>query len=158
MKLSQNFTLAELTRSSTAERLGLSNEATPEIVEALFSVAAMLENVREHLSSVAGKPIPIIVTSGYRSPAVNKAVGGVASSDHARGLAADIVASAFGSPHAVAKELCGHINALGIGQIILEGVKGKQWVHLSVAPPVNPINRVITITDAGVQTGIKELT
>lgn len=157
MNLSQNFTLTELTRSTTAQRLGLPNEATSEVVEALFEVAGMLENVREHLCGMAGRPIPIVVTSGYRSPAVNKAVGGVTSSDHVRGMAADIVAPAFGTPHAIACELAEHLSALGIGQMILEGVNGKRWLHLSTASPVRAVNRILTITDSGTQVGIKDI-
>lgn len=157
MNLSKNFTLGELTHSNKAVALGLSNEATPEIVEALCSVAAMLENVREHLSAVAGRPIPITVTSGYRSPELNKAVGGVTSSDHVRGMAADIVAPAFGTPYAIACELAEHLDGMCIGQMIVEGVNGKRWLHLSTASPVRSINRVLTITDAGTEVGLKDV-
>lgn len=151
MNLTPHFTLAELTASSTAARLGLDNRAPPEIVPPLILTAEMLERIRGTLGC------PVIVTSGYRGPAVNRAVGGVTSSDHTRGRAADFVAPAYGTPYQIAKLLAPLISALGIGQLILEGVKGKQWVHVSTVTPEKPVNRVITITDAGVRLGIQEL-
>ena len=152
MKLTAHFTLGELTRSSTAERLRLDNTPTPEALRALQTTAEMLERIRTTLGR------PIIVTSAYRSPAVNRAVGGATSSDHMAGQAADIVVPAFGTPHLVASALAPLVSVLGIGQLILEGVKGKQWVHVSTRTPLKPVNRVITITDAGVRVGIHALT
>ena len=152
MKLTPHFTLGELTRSSTAERLRLDNTPTPEALRALQTTAEMLERIRTTLGR------PIIVTSAYRSPAVNRAVGGATSSDHMAGQAADIVVPAFGTPHLVASALAPLVSVLGIGQLILEGVKGKQWVHVSTRTPAKPVNRVITITDAGVRVGIHALT
>lgn len=152
MKLTPHFTLGELTRSSTAERLRLDNTPTPEALRALQTTAEMLERIRTTLGR------PIIVTSAYRSSAVNRAVGGATSSDHMAGQAADIVVPAFGTPHLVASALAPLVSVLGIGQLILEGVKGKQWVHVSTRTPLKPVNRVITITDAGVRVGIHALT
>lgn len=151
MQLTKHFTLAELTNSSTAQRLGLSNTAPPEIVPRLLRTAEMLERIRATLG------VPVIVTSGYRAPAVNKAVGGVTSSDHMQGHAADIVAPGYGTATQIARTLAPLVSTLGIGQIILEGVKGKQWVHVSTRVPDKPANRVITITDKGAQLGIQEL-
>lgn len=151
MKLTPHFTLAELTRSATAERLKLDNLPTPEALAALQSTAEMLERIRSTLGH------PVVVTSAYRAPAVNKAVGGATSSDHMAGQAADIVCPAFGTPHLVASTLAPLVSVLGIGQLILEGVGGKQWVHVSTRTPSKPVNRVLTITDAGVKAGIHEL-
>ena len=149
--LSEHFTFVELTNSSTAKRLGLSNIPDGPALYQLTKLAEMLERVRAKLG------VPVTVTSAYRSPAVNKAVGGRTSSDHLKGMAADIVAPRFGTPHAVASALAPHVSELGIQQLILEGIKGKQWVHLSIDPVDNPINRIITITDSGVKPGIVEL-
>lgn len=151
MKLSQHFTLAELTASNKAQQLGLDNQPPPELVPRLVLLAEMLERVRATLNA------PITVTSGYRGQALNRAVGGVTSSDHTQGHAADIVAPGYGTPYQIAKLLAPLVSTLGIGQLILEGVKGKQWVHLSTHVPEKPANRVITITDAGAQLGIQEL-
>lgn len=151
MQLTKHFTLAELTASTTAQRLGLNNAAPPEIVPRLTRTAEMLERIRATLN------VPVIVTSGYRAPAVNRAVGGVTSSDHTQGHAADIVAPGYGTATQIARTLAPLVSVLGIGQIILEGVKGKQWVHVSTRVPDRPANRVITITDQGTQLGIQEL-
>lgn len=150
-RLSPHFTLAELTASAKAVSLGLRNVPDSAALYQLAKTAQMLERVRELLG------VPITVTSGYRSPAVNAAVGGRTSSDHLKGMAADIVAPGFGDPHAVATAIAPHVSTLGIGQLILEGIKGKQWVHLSIDPVDNPINRIITITDAGTVAGIVEV-
>lgn len=151
MNLTPHFTLSELSASSTADRLGLANTPAPEIVPRLVRTAEMLELIRSELGA------PVTVTSGYRSPAVNRAVGGVTSSDHAQGHAAYIVAPKFGTPYQIAKKLAPLIDALGIGQLILEGIKGKQWVHVSTHKPEKLVNRVITITDTGAQVGIQEI-
>ncbi|MBB1649833.1 D-Ala-D-Ala carboxypeptidase family metallohydrolase [Delftia sp. UME58] len=151
MQLTPHFSLTEMTASSTAQRQGLDNTPTPEALQRLALTAAMLERVRAHLG------VPIIVTSGYRSRAVNAAVGGVTSSDHAIGAAADIVAPQFGMPYAVAKALAPHVNALGIGQIIYESVGGKHWVHLSTRTPDKPVNRVITVSGKNTLVGVQEV-
>lgn len=151
MKLSQHFTLAELTASNKARELGLDNTPPHELMPRLILVAEMLERIRSTLNA------PITVTSGYRGQALNKAVGGVSSSDHTQGHAADIVAPGYGTPYQIAKALAPLVSVLGIGQLILEGVKGKQWVHVSTRVPEKVSNRVITITDAGAQLGIQEL-
>ena len=151
-KLTPNFTLAELTASPTGARLGIVNAPPPEHLEKLTLTAELLERVRQVLGC------PVIVTSGYRCMRLNIAVGGVTSSDHARGQAADILAPGFGTPYEVAKKLAPLVSTLGIGQLILEGIKGKQWVHISTRIADKPVNRVITITDAGAQMGIQVLT
>ena len=151
MQLTPHFSLSEMTRSSTAASRGLDNTPTPEALQRLELTAQMLERVRAHLR------VPITVTSGYRSRAVNEAVGGVTSSDHAHGLAADIVAPRYGTPYQIAKSLAPLISALGIGQIIYESVGGKQWVHLSVRVPDKPVNRVITVHGRQTLVGIQEV-
>lgn len=152
MKLTEHFTLAELTRSTKAVQLGLDNNPPPDVLRALQTTAEMLERIRNVLN------VPVIVTSGYRSPRVNKAVGGVTSSDHLTGQAADIQAPRYGSPYLVASTLAPLVSTLGIGQLILEGVGSKQWVHVSTRRPDKVLNRVITITDAGARVGIQRLT
>jgi hypothetical protein len=149
MQLTKHFDLAELTRSSVAQARGLSNEPPPELLPRLILTAEMLERIRSTLDA------PVIVTSGYRSPQVNIAVGGTTSSDHTQGHAADIVAPMFGTPYDIARRLAPLVSTLGIGQIILEGIKGKRWVHVSTHTPEKAVNRIITITDSGVLVGIQ---
>ena len=83
MNLSKNFTLAELTKTST----GIPNNPTPVEIERL---RLLCEKVLQPLRDKFGAPI--IVNSGYRSQQVNKAVGGVPSSQHVKGEAVDITA------------------------------------------------------------------
>ena len=151
MKLTPHFTLAELTASAKARQLGLDNTPAPELMPRMVLLAEMLERIRTALDA------PITVTSGYRSPSVNRAVGGVTSSDHSQGHAADFVAPGFGSASDIAVKLAPQVSVLGIGQLILEGVRGKQWVHVSTRTPDNSVNRVLTITDAGTKHGIVRL-
>ena len=151
MKLSSHFTLAELTASNTAKRLGLDNTPAPELLPRLIMLAEMLERIRSTVNA------PVIITSGYRAPAVNRAVGGVTSSDHTQGHAADIVAPGFGTAEQLARLLAPLVSTLGVGQLILEGISGKRWVHVSTHSPERAINRVLTITDAGIAIGIVSL-
>lgn len=146
-----NFTLGEFTRSNRAAALRIDNTPPVDVIPRLLATAHMLQRIRDRL----GKPITI--TSGYRCPALNKAVGGVTSSDHISGQAADIVAPGYGTPQALAEWIAPRVSELGIGQLILEGIKGKQWVHVSTRIPFDPVNRIITITDAGTRPGIHRL-
>ena len=84
MQLSEHFTLEEFIRSDTAKQLGNDNKPTPEHIENLKVTAAGFEKGRALLG---GKPIKI--TSCYRNPVVNKAVGGTATSAHPMGFAGD---------------------------------------------------------------------
>ena len=151
MQLTQHFTLAELTKSSTAERLELDNTPPPEVLPALTRTAEMLERIRSTLG------VPVTVTSGYRAWAVNKAVGGVTTSDHAQGRAADIVAPRYGTPLQIARALAPLVEVLGIGQLIYERFGSTSWVHVSTRVPDKRVNRVITITSAGTQLGVQEV-
>lgn len=151
MQLTPHFTLAELTASNKAKALGIDNTPPEELIPRLIRTAEMLERIRELLGA------PVMVTSGYRCSALNKAVGSASTSDHPQGHAADFVCPGYGSAYQVAKALAPQVSVLGIGQLILEGVQGKQWIHVSTRVPEKASNRVITITDAGAELGIQEL-
>ena len=85
MQLSKNLALAEVMRSETAKRKGISNMPTPEHIENFKLLAEkVFQPIREHFG------IPIILSSGYRSKALNTAVGGALSSQHCTGEAIDI--------------------------------------------------------------------
>ena len=121
-RLSPNFTLGELTHSQVAERFGLDNTPPPPTLRSLERLAQALERARASLGGV-----PLHVSSGYRSPAVNKAVGGSLKSAHLRGLAADFTAPAYGDPRAVALRLAADRDVL-FDQLIFEGT----WVHIGL--------------------------
>lgn len=148
MKLSAHFSLEELTH--TEQRMD--NSCPAELLPALTDTADMMERIRAVLSAAKGREIPIIVTSGYRSPAVNAAVGGQPKSDHVNALAVDFKAPAFGTPYDICKFLEPILDDLGIGQCIHEF---GRWVHVSSKAPERSVNRVITITAAGVQLGVQ---
>lgn len=129
MNLTKNFTLNELTQSETALRKGLNNAPTQEVITALQTLAVnVLQPIRDHYSR------GVKVNSGYRSPEVNASVGGSKTSDHCKGMAADIEIP--GLPNV---ELAKYIkDTLQFTQVILEfytpGVPDSGWVHVSYDP------------------------
>ena len=84
MRLSKNFLLSEITHSNTAKRLGILNEPNKEHLKNLQGL------VREVIQPIRDGLGPIRVTSGYRSPALNRAIGGSHKSQHCKGQALDI--------------------------------------------------------------------
>ena len=85
MRITPHFTLEEFERSGTAARLHIDNRVPAELVPNIkYLCEEVLEPLREHFQE------PIYVSSGYRCPELNKAVGGVKSSQHMQGEAADI--------------------------------------------------------------------
>ena len=133
MQLTPHFSLEELTASSAHP--SIPNEPDPEIVAALAVTAGLLEQVRALLGH------PISVSSGYRSPALNAAVGGVSNSAHLHGFAADFECPAFGTPLAVCRALAA--SDLKWDQLIEEGT----WVHISTDPRMRQM--VLTKNPAG---------
>ena len=126
MKLTENFSLAEMTKSETALRLDLPNDPEPDHLE---NMKALAENVLQPVRNYFGMGVK--VNSAYRHPDVNKAVGGSTTSDHCKGMAADIEIP--GIPNA---ELAEWIqDNLEFRQLILEfytpGVPDSGWVHVS---------------------------
>ena len=127
MKLSNNFSLNELTKSQTAERKGIDNTPSAEHQENLKSLCThVLQPVRDHFGQV------VSVSSGYRSPELCTAIGSKITSQHAKGEAADF--EIFGVSN---KELADWIHYnLNYDQLILEYWKGEDdpnsgWVHCS---------------------------
>lgn len=121
MFLTPHFTLAEMTASQVASREGLDNTPDNLTIANLVELCRTLEQVRALVGT------PILVSSGYRSPALNRKVGGSATSAHLRGLAADINAVSI-TPKELAKRIVG--SDLAFDQLILEF---DSWVHLGLA-------------------------
>lgn len=140
-RLSEHFDLAEFTVSRTAARKGLDNTPPQEVVDRLRATAAHLEVIRALLGR------PLLISSGYRAPAVNAAVGGAVGSAHVLGYAADFVSPGFGDPLAI----CRAIVAAGVrfDQMIEEGT----WVHLSFDPRMR--GEVLTKDGAGYRRGLR---
>ena len=126
MKLTENFSLSELTKSQTATRKGIDNTPSPEHQENLRLLCeAVLQPVREHFGRV------VTVTSGYRSPELCTAIGSKITSQHAKGQAADF--EIFGVSN---KALADYIDSeLHYDQLILEywneSDPNSGWVHCS---------------------------
>jgi len=152
----RNFTLAEFSHSVTALERGIDNAIPDDLEAEAIKTLKMLQRIRDHLSSVAGRDTPVTLSSGYRCAALNKAVGGSGSSDHLYARAADITAPTFGHPLRIAQTLAPVVSVLGIGQLIYERPKGsdRAWIHVSTRIPEKPVNRIITITPNGARVGI----
>lgn len=132
MKLSEHFSLEELVYSDTAKRRGIDNSPSIAVQSNLTRLAVALEAVRKAVGA------PITVSSGYRCPALNKAVGGAANSAHLTGLAADITAKGL-TPRQVAEAI---VKAgVKFDQLIYEGT----WIHFGLAPGVGR-QQVLTAT------------
>jgi zinc D-Ala-D-Ala carboxypeptidase len=140
MKLTEHFTLEELTASETAERNGWDNTPNEQELANLGRLAAFLEQVKEVL---AGKPI--MISSGLRTKKVNDAVGSKDTSQHRIGCAAD-----FKVPGMTPDEVVKAIVASGIGydQVIREF---DRWTHISIPNSINfsPRGQALIIDKAG---------
>ena len=154
MKLSDHFTLEELCKSQEAVRRGIDNTPDPEtpegreVIESLRRVCAeILEPVRVHF----GKPFS--PSSGYRSPALNEAIGGSKNSQHMKGQAAD-----FEVPGVPNHELAAWVrDNRQFDQLILEfytpGQPKSGWVHCSLKAEANR-QQALTINKSGRTDGL----
>lgn len=139
MKLTEHFSMAEFTVSNTGERLGIDNTPNSAALRAnITRTAQLLERIRELLGA------PIVITSGYRCPALNKAVGGVPFSAHVEGLAADIIVPGFGVPYDVCRAIEQNISEFGIDQLIYE----HTWCHVGLNSNA-PRHQVMTLAKGG---------
>jgi hypothetical protein len=122
MQLSEHFELAEFLVSETAARRGITNEPTPEVIDNLRRLCQLvLEPLRVKLAH------PVVITSGYRSLALNRTVGGSPTSHHMQGRAADLIVPGM-TPLAV----CQAANQLKLPCVQIIHEFGR-WAHLSVA-------------------------
>ena len=138
-KLSNNFTLRELTKSATANRLKINNTPNEQEVQKLTQLAqTILQPIRDKY----GKPI--VVTSGFRCEKLNKAVGGVKNSQHVLGEAADItsLSDSITDNKALFNLIVQMLKdkEIKVGQLIDE--YGYNWIHISL-PRSNKVNNQI---------------
>lgn len=125
--MTQNFSIDELTFSQTATRLGINNNPSPIVLGNLKETAQRLEEVRKLLGQ------PINVSSGYRSPTLNRAIGGSSSSAHCLGFAVDFTSRRFGTVPDIVKKI--RASGIKFDQLIDEfSDSGGGWVHISFAP------------------------
>ena len=127
MKLSENLSVNEVIKSNTATRKGIDNHPTQEHLEALEDIAEnIFQPIREHFK------VPIGISSGYRSEALNKAIGGSKTSQHSKGEALDLDADMFGK--ITNKQIFEFIkDNLVFDQLIWEFGNDNEpnWVHVS---------------------------
>ena len=129
MKLSENLELSEVIRSESAKRLGVNNTPTAEHIENLKVLAEkVFQPIRDHFG------VPIRISSGYRSAALNKKIGGAKKSDHLVGKAIDIDQDGTSITNAQVFDFIKH--NLKFSQLIWEfGTdKNPDWVHVSYDP------------------------
>lgn len=125
-KVSEHFTVEELIASETASKRGIDNTPLPNHRESLEHLSvSVLEPLRAILSYERGEDTPIYITSGYRSPELNEAIGGVSDSQHAKGQAADIQVEGFDIEEVFQIILD---SAIPYDQVIQEF---DRWIHIS---------------------------
>ena len=134
MKLSEHFTLAELTKTNVK----LENMPNEAQVNNLKRLCGWLEELRRRWNSLYGDgDDPIIINSGYRSEAVNKAVGGVPTSNHTTGCAVDIHVLGMEQLIRYATILLdiSDLNNEDFDELLLErSSRGSYWLHFAVRP------------------------
>ena len=140
MKLTEHFSFKELTDSEIADRHGIDNIPTsPLVLTNLKTLAEGLERVR----SLLGQPITIL--SGYRSLVVNTLLGSKSTSQHIKGLAADIISPSFGTPKEIVDKVIK--SDIPYDQLIWEF---ENWVHISFCEEgYKPRKQVFTIDKKG---------
>ena len=131
-KLTQHFSLQEMTRTSVK---GVDNTPTAPVIANLQRVCTWLEDLRREWNERYGSgDDPIVINSAYRSPAVNRAVGGVGNSNHLTGCAADIRVSGMSQALRYAVLLMDIADARheDFDEILLERSASAIWLHFAV--------------------------
>ena len=132
-----NFTISELVKSPTAERLHIDNNPSGVII---MRLTELIRTILQPIRDAYGKPI--YVSSGYRCEKLNKAVGGVPTSQHVRGEAADIYVKGDNKElFIVAKKLIDG-GKITVGQLIDE--YNYKWIHISL-PTSKHKNQILHI-------------
>ena len=136
MNLSEHFTLAELTKTKT----GIDNVPNEEQVKNLKRLCGWLEKLRKRWNDLYGDgDDPIIINSGFRSPEVNKAVGGATLSNHLTGCAVDIRCIGIEQALRYAAILLdiSDLNNEDFDELIIERKGYSYWIHFAVRPKNN---------------------
>ena len=136
MNLSEHFKLEELCKTKT----GIENVPNEAQVENLKRLCRWLEQLRRRWNNLYGEgDDPIIINSGFRSPAVNKAVGGVSTSNHLTGCAADIRCIGMEQALRYAAILLdiSDLNREDYDELLIEQKRNVIWIHFAVRPKDN---------------------
>ena len=139
-QLTAHFSLEEFTFSQEAARKGIDNTPPPELLPKLLILATKLEDVRNYLGG------SILISSGYRSLALNRSLGSKDTSQHRLGEAVDFTCPRFGSPTNVFHHLVD--SSIEFDQLILEYPnRNGGWVHISFSSRSR--RQVLRIDDLG---------
>ena len=123
MNITKNFKLEEFAKSETAQKRGIDNSIPAELIP---NIKALCDNVLQPLRDAVG--VPVKISSGYRCPALNKAVGGSATSQHMKGEAADIIIPSKKVGLQWFEWMRTHLT---YNQLIWEtNSKGGSWIHV----------------------------
>lgn len=137
MRLSEHFTLEEMTRSQMAKRHGIDNTPNDMQLENLKTLAKGMELVRTKLDS-----LPIIISSGFRCEALNDLLGSKRTSQHIRGLAADWTCDRYAHVARVFEVIAE--SSIPFDQLILEY---DSWIHISFPPEGEDPRRQVLVID-----------
>ena len=146
MKLTEHYTLEELTVSQEAARSGLQNKPAEDHIE---NLVALCDSVLEPLRMRVRRPI--VVTSGFRSPSINRRIGGASSSQHCKGQAADFII-----PGMSVAEVVMLIRRMGLPYDQLIDEFGK-WVHVSHVTRTRNRGQLLTARYSGGRVVYKEV-
>ena len=147
MELSKNFNLSEFTKSQTASRLRIDNTPNKTHIDSLKLLCEkVLQPIRDNFDK------PVIISSGYRSPNLNRAIGGSLKSQHMTGQAADFEIPGIDN-YTLAKWIEANLN---YDQLILEFYEGGNsgWVHVGYSP--RHLNQELTINRFGSFSGLQK--
>ena len=136
INLSPHFTMGELCKTKT----GIENVPNEAQVENLKRLCRWLEQLRRRWNNLYGEgDDPIVINSGFRSPAVNKAVGGVATSNHLTGCAVDIRCIGMEQALRYAAILLdiSDLNREDYDELLIEQKRNVIWIHFAVRPKDN---------------------
>ena len=147
MKLTDHFTLEEAVVTYYEE---IQNVPDRKALEIILFAAQKMEILR---GTLGGNPI--IVSSWYRSPSLNRRVGGSTTSEHLKGSAVDFTCPAFGTPYDICRALQNKKEKLQFNQLINEKRGNSVWVHISFAiPPTLPKLEALTFDGKKYHPGI----
>ena len=149
MKLTENFTFNELTSTSHNELLEANRESAKAFMKQLKYVAGTLEEIRAVLG------VPLRVTSGFRNNALNKAVGGSATSGHTKGLCADFQPIGMEISNAFDMIQANKSKCPSLKKCIYESVYGAKCLHIDSKTEANQPQQFFTTSNGKTYTEIK---
>ena len=147
--MTKHFTFEELTNTSNVELLEANRESAKAFMKQLKYVAGTLEEIRAVLG------VPLRVTSGFRNNALNKAVGGSATSGHTKGLCADFQPIGLEISHAFDMIQANKSKCPSLKKCIYESVRGSKWLHIETKTEASQPQQFFTTSNGKTYTEIK---